>query len=173
MKKMLICLRDCFVCFLVVTSIILAFVYYHSRRVKNLRSVVTYKELVSRFGDDIVSETNLVDLDGANVRVVFLLSPPWCSECLAIVFDGEGNVIGRCSEKSMADIKAIYSLNRWGGTLLEVAVLAGIGGDLWSYRCLKASVDVLVWRLPEEGFAAIVGVPVNIDSHVFRRIGQS
>ena len=33
-------------------------------------------------------------------------------------------------------------------------------------------MDVLVWRLPEEEFAAIVGVSVNIDSHVFRRIVQ-
>ena len=65
------------------------------------------------------------------------------------------------------------SNNEWGGTLWEVAVLAGIAGDLWSYRGLAASVDVLVWRLPEEEFAAIVGVSVNIDSHVFRRIGQS
>ena len=56
---------------------------------------------------------------------------------------------------------------------MEVAVSAGIGGDLWSYRGLEASVDVLAWRLPEVGFAAIVGVSVNIDSHVFRRIGQS
>ena len=56
---------------------------------------------------------------------------------------------------------------------MKVAVLAGIGGDLWSYRGLEASVDVLVWRLPEEEFAAIVGVSVNLDSHVFRRIGQS
>ena len=51
--------------------------------------------------------------------------------------------------------------------------MAGIRIDLWSYRGLEASVDVLVWRLPEEEFAAIVGVSVNLDSHVFRRIGQS
>ena len=55
---------------------------------------------------------------------------------------------------------------------MKVAVLAGIGGDLWSYRGLEASVDVLVWRLPEEEFAAIVGVSVNIDSHVFWRLVQ-
>ncbi len=34
----------------------------------------------------------------------------------------------------------------WGGTLLEVAVLAGIGVDLCSYRGLVVDMVALAWR---------------------------